>query len=147
MPVRRDEALDGLGIRQDTQRRTHPAPAYDFECQGQAQCHQAGEVSPGDYGSIVRIPITQEDRRIFVPTPCAGPSWRCGYHRRSALERINNRIDHSFGLEHHFILGQAKMQTRVGLALTVMMARAPGQVKAGRTKQMRSLVRPLPATG
>ena len=39
------------------------------------------------------------------------------------------------------------MHTRLGLALALMMAMALGHVKAGRTKQMRSLVRPIPATG
>jgi hypothetical protein len=63
------------------------------------------------------------------------------------LERINNWIDHSFGFETHFIRGKAKMQTRVGLALAVMRAMALGHVKAGRLDQMRSLVRPIPATG
>ncbi len=102
---------------------------------------------PGDYGRIVRIDITDHDRRIFVPTPYASPSWRRGYNRRSALERINNRIDHSFGFELHFIRGRAKMTTRVSLALAVMMALALGHIKAGRPEQMRSLVRPIPATG
>ena len=37
-------------------------------------CHQAGEVNPGGYGRIVRINITQQDRRIFVPTPYDSPS-------------------------------------------------------------------------
>ena len=63
------------------------------------------------------------------------------------MERINNRIDNSFGFERHFIRGQAKMQTRVGLALAVMMAMALGHVKAGRIEQMRSLVQPIAATG
>jgi hypothetical protein len=39
------------------------------------------------------------------------------------------------------------MQTRVGLALAVMMAMALGHVNAGRLEQMRSLVQPIPATG
>ncbi|MFZ0257351.1 MAG: transposase, partial [Gammaproteobacteria bacterium] len=60
---------------------------------------------------------------------------------------INNRIDHSFGFENHFIRGKAKMQARVRLALAVMMAMALGHVNAGRIEQMRSLVRPIPATG
>ena len=39
------------------------------------------------------------------------------------MERINNRIDNSFGFEKHYIRGKAKMQTRVGsLELAVMMA-------------------------
>jgi hypothetical protein len=59
----------------------------------QAQCHAAGQVNPGDYGRIIRIDITAQNRRIFVPTPHGSPSWQRGYARRSALERINNRID------------------------------------------------------
>jgi len=118
-----------------------------LDCPGKALCQQAGAVAPGQYGRIVRIKLTEQDRRIFVPTPYASPSWQRGYHRRSALERINNRIDNSFGFEKHFIRGQAKMQTRVGLALAVMMAMALGHVKAGRIDQMRSLVQPIPATG
>jgi len=39
------------------------------------------------------------------------------------------------------------MQTRVGLALAVMVAMALGHVNAGRLGQMRSLVQPIPATG
>jgi hypothetical protein len=39
------------------------------------------------------------------PPPNDSPSRRRGYRRRSALERINNRIDPSVGLERHFIRG------------------------------------------
>ena len=93
----------------------------------------------------MRIKITDQDRRIFVPMPDGSPAWHRGYKRRSALERINNRLDHSFGFERRFIRGLAKMKTRVGLAIAVMMAL--GHVTAGRAGQMRSLVRPIPATG
>ncbi|WP_365305477.1 hypothetical protein [uncultured Thiodictyon sp.] len=95
----------------------------------------------------MRISLNDHDRRIFVPTPHGSPSWHRGYHRRSALERINNRIDNSFGFERHFIRGLAKMQTRVSLALAVMMAMALGHANDGRPGQMRSLVQPIPATG
>jgi hypothetical protein len=63
------------------------------------------------------------------------------------LERINKRIDNNVGFEKHFILGQAKMKTRMGLALAVMMAMALGHVKAGRIEQMRSLLQPIRQTG
>lgn len=96
-----------------------------------------------DYGRIVRIGLEDHDRRIFVPTPHGSPSWQRGDNRRSALERIDN----SFGFERHFIRGLAKMQTRVGLALAVMMAMTLGHVRQGRIAQMRSLVQPIPATG
>jgi hypothetical protein len=52
-----------------------------------------------------------------------------------------------FGFENHAIRGKAKMQTRVGLAMAVMMAMALGHVKTGRVEQMRSVVRPIPTTG
>jgi len=143
----RDLAFQGFEADRDTLKYRCPAAAYNLECAGQAQCHKAGGVAPGEYGRIVRIKITEQDRRIFTPTPHGSPSWRRGYNRRNALERINNRIDHSFGFENHFIRGKAKMQMRIALALAVMMAMALGHVKAGRVEQMRSLVRPIPATG
>ena len=99
----------------------------------------------GEYGRIVRIKRDERDRRIFVPTPHASSSWQRGYNRRGALERINNRIDRHFGLEQHFIRGIAKMTPRVGLAIAVMMAL--GHIRQGRPGQIRSLVKPIPATG
>ena len=57
--------------------------------------------------------------------------WKRGYARRSTLEQINHRIDNNCGFEKHFIRGQAKMKTRMGLALAVMMAMALGHVKGG----------------
>jgi hypothetical protein len=140
-------AFQGFEADRNALKYRCPAAAYGLECQGRERCHQAGGVTPGDYGRIVRISLDEHDRRIFVPTPHGSPSWHRGYNRRSALERINNRIDNSFGFERHFIRGLAKMQTRVGLALAVMMAMALGHVKEGRIEQMRSLVQPIPATG
>jgi hypothetical protein len=117
-------------------------------CPGAETCHAAGDVNPGAYGRIVRIKITEQHRRIFVPTPHGSPSWHRGYNRRSALERINNRIDNSFGFEHHFIRGMHKMKLRVGLAFAVMLAMALGHINQGRAHQMRSLVQtPRQASG
>ena len=143
--TQRDLAFQGFEADRDTLKYRCPAAAYGLDCQCQAQCHAAGQVNPGDYGRIVRIDITEQNRRIFVPTPHGSPSWQRGYaRRRSALERINNRIDNSPCFEKHFIRGQAKMKTRMGLALAVMMAIALGHMKAGRIEQMRSLVQPIP---
>jgi hypothetical protein len=140
----RDLAFQGFEADRNTLKYRCPAAAYGFDCPGRDQCHQCGGVNPREYGRIVRIKLDEHDRRIFVPTPHGSPSWQRGYNRRSALERINNRIDHSFGFEQHFIRGLAKMQTRVGLALAVMMAMALGHIKQGRPQQMRSLVQPIP---
>ena len=139
----RDMAFQGFEANRNTLKYRCPAAAYGFECKGRNECSAFGKVNPSANGRIVRINITKADRRIFTPTPHGNPSWQRIYNRRSSLERINNRIDNSFGFEKHYIRGKAKMQTRVGLALAVMMAMALGHVRAGRIEQMRSLVRPI----
>ena len=121
-----------------------PAAAFDLDCKGREACHRAGGVKPGEYGRILRVDLDTHDRRIFTPTPWGSPSWRRGYNRRSAMERINSRLDHSFNFETHYIRGLAKMKARIGLALAVMMALALGQVRAGHAERMRSLVGAVP---
>ena len=101
-------------------------------------------MEPGAYGRILRIDLATHDRRLFTPTPWGSPSWWRGYGRRSAMERINSRIDRGFGFETHYTRGIAKMKTRIGLALAVMMALAPGQVRAGHAERMCSLVGAVP---
>lgn len=139
----RDMAFQGFEADRETLKYRCPASAYNLECKGREQCHKAGNCDAGDFGRIVRIDINQ-DRRIFTPTPHGSPTWHRGYNRRSALERINSRIDESYCFENHYIRGLAKMQTRIGLATAVMMAMALGHVKEGRQQQMRSLVKPIP---
>lgn len=141
----RNLAFQGFERDRNTLKYRCPAAAYGFTCAGREACYRNAGVQASDYGRVIRIDITEHDRRIFTPTPYGSPSWQRGYNRRSALERINNRIDHSFGFEEHFIRGQNLMTARVGLALAVMMALALGQALEGREHQMRSLIQPIPA--
>ena len=99
-----------------------PAAAFGFEC--------AGSVKPGDHDRILHIGLDSHDRRIFTPTPWGSPSWRRGCNRRTAIERINSRLDNSFNFETHPIRGRAKMKTRIDLA----------PARAGHPERMRSLV-------
>ena len=121
-----------------------PAAAHDFVCEGRAACERMGGGQSGQYGRVVRIGLDRHDRRIFTPTPYGSPSWKRGYRRRAALERINARPDRSFEFEQHFIRGLSRMRARVGLALSVMMALALGHVRAGCPERMRSLYDPVP---
>ena len=59
----------------------------------------------------------------------------------TSIERINSRIDVSFGFERHFIRGLSKMKLKMGLALTVMLAIAVGRIKLKQNHLMRSLVK------
>ena len=68
--------------------------------------------------------------------------WKTIYRKRSAVERVNSRLDESFGFEKHFIRGIKKMKLRCCLALMVILAMAYGRVKEKQTKHIRSLVHP-----
>ena len=116
-----------------------PAAAFGLTCEGWEKCHGDAGCVTGGYGRVVRVPL-ERDRRIFTPTPRGCASWNRAYRLRGALERINSRIDNSFGFERHFIRGKDKMTARAGLAVAVMMALAIGHIKAGRPEKMRSLV-------
>ena len=88
----------------------------------------------------VRIPLSV-DRRVFTPLARSSYKWQDIYDKRTAVERVNSRLDTSFGLEHHTIRGLAKMQFRVSLALCVMLAIAIGWTKKERPELVRSLLK------
>jgi hypothetical protein len=108
-----------------------PAEHYGLECKGKGRC---------PVRSAVRIPL-KENRRIFTPLARSSYAWERTYDKRTSVERVNSRLDVSFGFERHFIRGQRKMKMRCGLALIVMLAMAVGRIKEKREELMRSLIR------
>ena len=138
----RPMAFQGFEAARGTLKYRCPAAAYGLDCAGREACLRDAGSKAGDYGRVVRVDLQARDRRMFTPTPWGSPSWKRGYARRGALERINARLDNSFGFERHFVRRRAKMTARLGLALAVMMALALGSVAAGRPERMRSLVDP-----
>ena len=140
----RELAFGGFESDRNTLKYRCPAAAYDFQCAGRAACGQNAHCQAGQYGRIVRIKLDEHNWRIFTPTPYGSPSWKRGYRRRTALERINNRLDHGFEFEQHFIRGLARMRTRIGVALAVMMSLALGNVRVGRPESMRSSFAAVP---
>jgi hypothetical protein len=123
-------AYGGFEADRRTQKFRCPAAHYGVECQGRSECEVKGSV---------RVPL-EADRRIFTPLARASYAWKRAYKHRTAVERVNSRLDVSFGFEQHFIRGQAKMRLRMGLALVVMLAMAYGRVKEKQQDKMRSLV-------
>jgi len=109
-----------------------PARAYGLTCSGGPECGHAMK------SERVSLEI---DRRIFTPVARSSYAWERDYNRRTAVERVNSRLDVSFGFERHFIRGQKKMEMRVGLALCVMLAMAVGRIKEKHQELMRSLVK------
>jgi hypothetical protein len=115
-----------------------PARVYGFECKGMPLCPGART----DYGKIVRINIDM-DRRMFTPTARDTAAWERAYDRRTAVERVNSRIDQVLGFERHTIRALKKMEVRVGIGLVVLLSMALGRIQAGQRAQMRSLLAPV----
>lgn len=136
---RRKMAFCGLEPDRDGLKYRCPAAAYGFPCKGREDCPGARTA----YGRIVRIPLNL-DRRIFTPLARSSKAWQTAYDRRTAVERVNSRLDQVLGFERHTIRGMAKMRLRVSLALVVMLAMALGWIQAGHPERMRSLVGHLP---
>jgi len=127
---RRPMAYGGFEADRATQKFRCPAVHYGLDCPGRADCEVSG---------AVRVPL-ETDRRIFTPLARVTYTWDDVYAKRSAAERVNSRLDVSFGLEQHFVRGLAKMRVKVGLALVVMLAMALGRVREKQPGKMRSLV-------
>lgn len=128
--TQREMACGGFEKDRNTLKKLCPAKQYGIECKGQAQC----PVAQG-----IRIPLS-EDRRIFTPIDRASYKWEKEYDKRTAVERVNSRLDVSFSFELHTIRGMAKMKMRCGLALCVMLAMALGRIQENQAEKMRSLV-------
>ncbi len=131
---RREMAFSGFEKERGGLKLRCPAAAYDLECARRRDCAEAAGLRPGPWGRIVRVPL-ERDRRIFTPMARNSYAWET----RSAVERVNSRLDRVYGFEEHFIRGRAKLTVRVGLALVVMLAMA--HLKEKRTDHIRFLVR------
>ena len=58
------------------------------------------------------INLVKANRRIFPPTPLGTRGWTKGYARRSAVERLNTRLDDGLSFESHTIRGKPKRQAQ-----------------------------------
>jgi hypothetical protein len=129
--VRHKMAYGGFEADRETLKYRCPRKQQGVACRGWRRCCVKG---------AVRIPLA-EDRRIFTPMARSSYVWQDTYAKRTSVERVNSRLDVSFGFERHFIRGLAKMRLRMGLALVVMLAMALGRAREKRAGLIRSLVR------
>ena len=115
-----------------------PAAAKGIKCSQRDLCSDGCHTQ---HGRIVRIPLNSA-RRVFTPQARHSNTWTREYKHRTAVERVNSRLDVTFGFEQHFIRGLKKMRLRTGLALVVMLAMAVGRIQANQREHIRSLVKP-----
>jgi hypothetical protein len=130
--------FEGLEAGRECLKYRCPAVARGIECTQRDLCNQGCHTK---HGRIVRVPL-DKDRRIFTPQARDSKTWTREYKHRTAVERVNSRIDLSFGFEQHFIRSMNKMRLRAGLALVVMLAMALGRIRANQRDHLRSLVKP-----
>jgi len=128
----RQMAYGGFEKKREQHKYICPVLAYGIECKGSLTCPI--------YKKSIRIPL-EEDPRIFTPVARSSYKWKALYDKRTSVERVNSRIDVSFGFERHYIRGLKKMELRCGLALSVMLAIAVGRLRQEHPEMMRSLVK------
>lgn len=107
-------ANGGFEADRATLKKRCPAKFAGITGEAQATC-------PVAHGLRIRLAT---DRRIFTPLDRSRYTWAREYAHRTAVERVNSRLDVSFGFEVHTIRGMAKMRAplRVG---------APGHARSG----------------
>lgn len=132
----REMAYNGADKKRNCIKYRCPAKVYGYKCKGMCNCKNGLT----GYGKIVRIKI-EKGQRLFVPLPRHTYKWKRYYKKRTAVERVNSRLDVSFGFEKHTIRGKNKLESRMGIALAVMLAMAVGHIKQGEKEKMRSLVK------
>ena len=128
---KKELAFSGFEAKRQTLKYLCPMKAYGISCLGKKECSVC---------NTVRIPL-KTNRRIFTPVARSSYKWKQLYKSRTAVERINSRLDVSFGFENHTIRGLKKMKARCGLALSVMLAMAVGRCQEKKEHLIRSLVR------
>ena len=79
------------------------------------------------------------DERVFLPIARDSKKFKRIYKGRTAVERLNGRIDRDYMFEDHCIRNLKKMTLMVGLSMIIMNGMAIGKMKSGR-KNIRSLV-------
>ena len=127
----REMAFGGFEEDRQTLKYRCPARHYEYECRGSDRC---------PVGSGIRIRI-KENRRIFTPVARSSYRWKREYNKRSALERINSRIDTSFGFERHTIRGLKKMSIMATISLSLMLTVAIGRTVEKQPHLIRSLAK------
>jgi hypothetical protein len=82
-------------------------------------------------GKTYKIYISY-DERVFLPIARDSAKFKKMYKGRTAVERLNGRLDRDYMFEDHYIRGLEKMTLMIGLSLVIMNGMAIGKLKNGR---------------
>jgi transposase len=121
----------GYDGERDAQRFKCPACHYGATCPESTTC---------TLPKTIRVPL-ETNPRIFTEVGRTTYKWERLYAGRTAVERVNSRLDVSFGFEIRRVRGIKKMGMMAALAFAVMSTLAVSSIKRGKPELMRSLVR------
>ena len=79
------------------------------------------------------------DSKIFVPIARDSKKWQRLYNKRTALERINGRLDRDFNLENHKVRGIKKAKVIVDIMMLGMLSMAKGHIENKQIDKIRCL--------
>ena len=79
------------------------------------------------------------DERIFTPIARDSKKWKRIYNKRTALERINGRLDRDFNLENNKVRGLQKATVMIDIMMIGMMAMAKGHIINNHPEKIRRL--------
>lgn len=81
----------------------------------------------------------REDRRVFTEVARDSIKWKRLYKSRTALERINGRLDRDFNLENHKVRGLKKATVLMDIMMIGMLAMAKGHIINKQEEKIRCL--------
>lgn len=79
------------------------------------------------------------DQRIFTSVARDSKKWKKLYNKRTALERINGRMDRDFNLENHKVRGLKKATVMIDMMMIGMLAMAKGHIINNNLDKIRKL--------
>lgn len=112
--TRRTLINDGFEKGRMSQRKKCPALAYGQVCAGRDLC---------EIPSVLRIPVLSNPRR-FPPYARDSYKWKRLYRERTAVERVNSRLDSGLGLGDKKVRSSKKQELFVVGGLLIMMGQA-----------------------
>lgn len=87
---------------------------------------------------VYSIDINYE-KRIFTEVARDSKKWQKIYNKRTALERINGRMDRDFNLENHKVRGLKKATVLIDIMMIGMMAMAKGHIINNQLENIRKI--------
>lgn len=79
------------------------------------------------------------DKRIFTEVARDSKKWQKIYNKRTALERINGRMDRDFNLENHKVRGLKKATVLIDIMMIGMMSMAKGYIINNHPENIRKI--------